>query len=48
MGWITFGWFFGKELTELEALRAKELSKAEPNKMVLKQIDEAIAMKKGN
>lgn len=36
-------WFWGKSVTELEALKEKELSKEVPDKKLLDQIDKAIA-----
>ena len=39
-------WLWGKELTELEAMKAEELKKENPDKDLLAKIDEAIAKKK--
>ena len=39
-------WFWGKSLTQLEAMKQKELNKSKPNMELVKQIDEAIAKKK--
>ena len=46
MGWWTGGWFFGKSLTELEAMKAEELQKENPDKSLLEEIDKAIEAKK--
>lgn len=45
MGLGGWGWLWGKSLTELRALKEKELSKAKPNEKLLKQIDEVISKK---
>lgn len=45
MGIFGAGWFWGKSITELKAMREKEMQKAEPDLTYIKQIDEAIAKK---
>lgn len=45
MGLWGAGWFWGKDVTELKALKEKELAKENPDKDLLKQLDEAIAKK---
>lgn len=39
-------WFWGKSLTQLEAMKQEELNKSKPDMELVKQIDEAIAKKK--
>lgn len=46
MGIFSWGWLFKKELTELEAMKAEELKKENPDKELLSQIDKAIEQKK--
>ena len=46
MGWLTGGWFFGKSLTELEAMKAEELKNENPDKIYLNELDKAIEEKK--
>lgn len=43
MGWWTGGWFFGKTITEIKALREQELAKENPDKEFLKALDEKIS-----
>lgn len=45
MGSWTWGWFFGKSITELKALRETELKKENPDKLFLETIDSAISKK---
>lgn len=45
MGLSSWGWFFGKSVTELKALREMELGKENPDKKLIAKIDEAIAKK---
>lgn len=45
MGWLSFGWLFGKSLTDLEEIREKELAKKQPDLKLLEEVDKAIAEK---
>ena len=45
MGIFSWGWLFGKELTELKAMKAEELAKENPDKELVEKIDEAIEKK---
>lgn len=42
MGLWSMGWFFGKDITTLKAEKEKELAKEQPNKDLIKKIDEKI------
>ena len=46
MGILSFGWLFGKDVTELEALKAEELNKKNPDKELIEHIDSILASKK--
>lgn len=43
MGLVSWGWFFGKDITVLKAEKSKELSKVEPDMNKVAKIDERIA-----
>lgn len=43
MGLVSWGWFFGKDITVLKAEKSKELSKVNPNMKKIAKIDERIA-----
>lgn len=42
MGLLSGGWFFGKDITKLKAMKEKELAKKEPDKKLIERIDKAI------
>lgn len=41
-------WLWGKSITELEEIKAKELAKEQPDQDLIKKIDEIIAEEKEN
>ena len=45
MGMWGIGWLWGKDITELKAMKEKELAKKEPDKELIAQIDKAIIKK---
>lgn len=45
MGFAGWGWLWNKDITELKALREKELSKSKPNQKLLSEIDRVIKSK---
>ena len=45
MGWGGIGWLWNKDITELKALREKELLKSKPNQKLLTEIDRVIKSK---
>ena len=45
MGWGGIGWLWNKDITELKALREKELLKSKPNQKLLSEIDRVIKSK---
>ncbi len=45
MGLWSIGWLFGKSITELKALKEKELNKEKPDLELVKEIDKAIEKK---
>lgn len=46
MGLSSFGWFFGKTITDLEAMKKEEIAKSKPDLKLIADIDEAIRKKK--
>ena len=46
MGLMSIGWFFGKSITDLEAMKKEEIAKSKPDLKLIADIDEAIRKKK--
>lgn len=46
MGLCSIGWFFGKSITDLEAMKKEEIAKSKPDLKLIADIDEAIRKKK--
>ena len=45
MGIFSGGWWWGKSITELKAMKEKELAKENPDAKLIAEIDKAIAEK---